>query len=130
MESRDIEIHREKVFVPKGMSVGEITEKYGISKNTAHASIKRGWFIKNYNKKQVIIDREHFHPTSAYNIARKVFYKNFSRNPVARSIKEDLIQEAICLTFMQSGKVKKAQLKNKRSLWLVVDCTQWDVGIP
>ncbi|MGA3085855.1 MAG: hypothetical protein ABSE95_13845 [Thermodesulfobacteriota bacterium] len=107
MESTDVEIRREKVFVPQGMSVKEITEKYGISKSTAHCSRKRGWFVKKYSRKQVIIDRDHFHPPSAYNIARQVFYKNFSGNPVAQNIKEDLIQEAVNLMFMQSGKVKE-----------------------
>jgi transposase len=42
MESTDIEIRREKVFIPKGMCAREITKKYGISHSTAHASIKRG----------------------------------------------------------------------------------------
>lgn len=119
MESTDIEIRREKVFVPKDMSAREITKKYGICQSTAHASIKRGWFIKNYNRKQIIIDREHFHPPSAYNIARQVFFKNFSRNPVAQNIKEDLIQEAVCLMFMQSGKVKEGATEkyNDRYGW-------------
>ncbi len=107
MESKDPEIRREKVFVSPEMSVKEISEKYGVCPSTANLSRKRGWLIKNYSRKQIIIDREHFHGPSAYSIARQVYFKNFSNNPVAQSIKEDLIQEAVTLMFMQSGKVRE-----------------------
>ena len=60
MESPDIEIRREKVFVPQNMSVKEISEKYGVCPSTANLSQKRGWLIKNYSRKQVFIDRNIF----------------------------------------------------------------------
>lgn len=105
--TKDIEIRREKVFVPSDMTVKEIIEKYNISDGAARRSKKRGWFIKNYGRNQVIIDREHFSPEKSYSIAKQVFYKNFRKNPVANSIKEDLIQEAVSLMFMQSGKIRE-----------------------
>jgi hypothetical protein len=106
METTDQEVRREKVFVPSEMSTKEIREKYCISATCAFTARKRGWFIKNYSRNQVIIDREHFNPAISYSIARQVFWKRFRYNPVAISIKEDLIQEAVSLMFMQSGKIK------------------------
>ena len=70
---QEIEIRREKVFVPSDMTVKEIMEKYGLSDSVARRSLKRGWFIKNYGRNQVIIDREHFNPETSYSIAKQVF---------------------------------------------------------
>ena len=106
METVDKEVRREKVFVPTGMTTKEIMLKYGVSESTAQTVRKRGWFIKNYSTNQIIIDREHFNPALCYSIAKQVFWKRFRKNPVAESIKDDLIQEAVSLMFMQSGKIK------------------------
>lgn len=116
METAIQEIRREKVFIPQNMTVREIQEKYEISKSSASNTQKRGWFIKNYARNQVIIDREHFKPLLAYRIANKVFFKNFSRNPIAVNIKTDLIQEAVSLMFQQSGKIKE-DATEKYSSW-------------
>lgn len=116
METAIQEIRREKVFIPQNMTVREIQEKYEISKSSASNTQKRGWFIKNYARNQVIIDREHFRPLLAYSIANKVFFKNFSRNPIAVNIKTDLIQEAVSLMFQQSGKIKE-DATEKYSSW-------------
>jgi|GEM_PF-329857 len=101
------EIRRERVQVSPNLTVKELTSKYGISVNCARVALKRGWLVKNYSKKQVIIDRENFRPEICYSIAKQVFYKNFRWNPVAQSMKEDLLQEAVTLMFMQSGKIKE-----------------------
>jgi hypothetical protein len=93
----DQEIRREKLLVPQDMCLKEMTEKYGISKSCAFNAKRRGWFIKNYSRNQIIIDRDHFHPESVYGIARKVFWKRFKWNPIAISIKDDMIQEAVSL---------------------------------
>ena len=106
METTDQEIRREKVFIPQDMTNKEIIAKFGISPACASISKKRGWFIKNYGRNQVIIDRAHFHPASAYSIAKQVFWKRFRNIPTAISIKEDMIQEGVSLMFMQSGKIK------------------------
>jgi hypothetical protein len=103
----DQEIRREKVTIPSEMSIKDIRQKYGVSPGCATIAKKRGWLIKNYSRNQVIIDREHFNPALSYSIAKQVFFKGFKRNPVAISIKNDLIQEAVSLMFMQSGKVKE-----------------------
>jgi hypothetical protein len=116
METAIQEIRREKVFIPQNMTVRKIQEKYEISKSSASNTQKRGWFIKNYARNQVIIDREHFQPLLAYSIANKVFFKNFSRNPIAVNIKTDLIQEAVSLMFQQSGKIKE-DATEKYSSW-------------
>jgi hypothetical protein len=108
METKvDPEIRREKVFIPSEMSTKEIIQKYSISRSRADQARKRGWFVKNYSRNQVIIDREHFNPAVCYSIAKQVFWKRFRRNPVALSIEEDMIQEAVSLMFMQSGKIKQ-----------------------
>jgi len=81
-------------------------EKYSVSKTTAWNAKKKGWLIKNYSRNQIQIDREHFNPELCYSIARQVWWKRFRNNPVATSIKSDMIQEAVSLMFLQSGKVK------------------------
>ena len=106
METTDREIRREKVLVPQDMCLKEMTQKYGISKTCAFNAKKRGWFVRNYGRNQIIIDREHFNPAVCYSISRQVFWKRFRNNPVAISIKDDLIQEGVYLQFIQSGKIK------------------------
>jgi len=106
METTDQEIRREKILVPQDMCLKEMTQKYGISKTCAFNAKKRGWFVRNYSRNQIIIDREHFNPAVCYSIAKQVFWKRFRNNPVAISIKDDLIQEGVYLQFIQSGKIK------------------------
>ena len=106
METTDQEIRREKVSIPSEMTNKEIIAKYGVSPSCASIAKRRGWLIKNYSKNQIIIDREHFNPAISYSIAKQVFWKRFRNNPAAISIKQDLIQEAVTLMFMQSGKIK------------------------
>jgi len=61
--------------------------------------------VKNYLKKQIIIDRENFNPAIAYNLAKRVYYKNFRfKFSIAEEIKEDLIQEAWVRLYELSGK--------------------------
>jgi hypothetical protein len=103
----DQEIRREKVIVAQNLCLREMVEKYGISKTTAFNAKKRGWYIKNYSVNQQIIDRDHFDPKLCYSIARQVWWKRFRNNPIAASIKDDMIQEGVSLMFMQSGKVKQ-----------------------
>ena len=62
---------------------------------------------QEFSRNQIIIDREHFNPAISYSIAKQVFWKKFGRNPVAQTIKDDLIQEAVALMVMQSGRVKE-----------------------
>lgn len=99
-------IRREKVTVPQDMCLKEMTEKYNISKTCAFHAKKRGFYIKNYSRNQIQIDRDHFNAKICYSIAKQVFWKRFRNNPVATSIKDDMIQEAVSLMFMQSGKIK------------------------
>jgi hypothetical protein len=106
MESTQ-EIRREKVFVPPDMNIKDIMEKYGVAETTARNSLKKGWLVKNYSRNQVIIDRSNFDPKLSYSIAKQVFWKRFRKNPIAVEIRDDLIQEAVTLMFMQSGKVKE-----------------------
>lgn len=58
----------------------------------------------------------------SYSVAKQVYNKRFRKNPVAESIKEDLIQEAVSLMFMQSGKVKEGaneKCNDKYGYWWV-----------
>lgn len=107
MESGLQEIRREKVFVSPDVDIKKLMKKFGISETTARNSKKKGWLIKNYSRNQVIIDRDNFDPKLCYSIAKQVFWKRFRNNPVALEIRDDLIQEAVTLMYMQSGKVKE-----------------------
>jgi hypothetical protein len=107
MESGSQEIRREKVFVPVNMNIREIMNKYGVAETTARNSQRKGWLIKNYSRNQVIIDRSNFDAKLCYSIAKQVFWKRFRNHPVALEIRDDLIQEAVTLMYMQSGKVKE-----------------------
>jgi len=65
----------------------------------------------NYMKKQIIIDRENFNPVVSYPLAKKVFGKSFSKYPLAQSIRDDMIQEAVTRIFELSGKAKEGANK-------------------
>jgi hypothetical protein len=101
------EIRREKVFIPPEMTIQEIQERHGLSRNRANQVKKQGFFVKNYSRKQIIIDPQNFDATTSYKTAWKVFWKNFSRSSVAQSIKHDLVQEAVTRMYELSGKVKE-----------------------
>jgi hypothetical protein len=101
------EIRREKVFIPPEMTTKEIKEKYGLNSKRAREVLKQGFFVKNYSKKQIIIDPENFDPAISYSTAKRVYWKNFRWSPLAQSIKEDLIQEAVTRMYELSGKVKE-----------------------
>ncbi len=101
------EIRREKVFIPPEMTTKEIKEKYGLSSKRAREVAKQGFFVKNYSKKQIIIDPENLDPATSYSTAKRVYWKNFRWSPLAQSIKEDLIQEAVTRMYELSGKVKE-----------------------
>ena len=101
------EIRREKVFLQLGMSTKQVMETYGLSSDQAYDARIKGFFVKNYSKKQIIIDRENFNEAVCYPLAKKVFGKNFKRNPLAQSLYDDMIQEGVTRLFELSGKVKE-----------------------
>jgi hypothetical protein len=101
------EVRRERISIPPEMTTTEIKEKYGLTTRRAREALKHGFFVKNYSKKQVIIDPENFDPAVSYSTAKRVYFKNFSWRPLAQSIKEDLIQEAVTRMYELSGKVKE-----------------------
>jgi hypothetical protein len=101
------EIRRERVLIPPEMTNKEIKDQYGLSSERAYVARRKGFFVKNYSRKQVIIDPENFDPSISYSTAKKVFWKNFAWNAVAASIKDDLIQEAVTRMYELSGKVKE-----------------------
>ncbi len=101
------EIRREKVFLQPGISSDEIMKTYGLSSDQAYKARVKGFFVKNYSKKQIVIDPENFDPVVSYPLAKKVFGKNFSKYPLAQSIRDDLIQEAVTRMYELSGKVKE-----------------------
>jgi len=107
MNNRLPEIRREKIFIPSEMTPREIKEKYGLSLGRSRQVKKQGFFVKNYSKKQIIIDPGNFDPAVSYSTAKRVYWKNFRWSPLAQSIKEDLIQEAVTRMYELSGKVKE-----------------------
>ena len=101
------EIRREKVYLQPGMTSGEIMKTYGLSSDQAYSAKVKGFFVTNYMKKQIVIDRENFNSAVCYPLAKKVFGKNFKWNPLAQSIYDDMIQEAVTRLFELSGKTKE-----------------------
>ena len=65
------EIRREKIFIPPQMTPKEIKEKYGLSSGRSRQVKKQGFFVKNYSKKQIIIDPENFDPAISYSTAKE-----------------------------------------------------------
>jgi hypothetical protein len=116
------EIRREKVFVQPGMSTAEVMKTYGLSSDQAYKARVKGFFVKNYSKKQIVIDRENFNSAIVYPLAKKVFAKNFKRNLLAQSLYDDLIQEAATRLFELSGRTKemanKKYSENYQSFWV------------
>jgi len=113
-------VKREKVYVDKSLTTAQISEKYGIKKSSAYTARKKGFFVKNYRKRQIMIDRSMFEHAIALAIANKVFKKNFSWNDIARTIRDDLIQEAIVRQFELSGKpqTNEKYTKNYQKIWI------------
>jgi hypothetical protein len=101
------EIRREKVFILPEMTTKEIKEEYGLPAKRAREAIKKVFFVKNYSRKQIIIDPENFDPVISYSTAKRVYWRNFRWRPLAQSIKEDLIQEAVTRMYELSGKVRE-----------------------
>ncbi len=50
------EICTEKVLIPRVMTRREIKEKYGLTSKRAADVSRQGFFVKNYSRRQVIID--------------------------------------------------------------------------
>ena len=101
------EIRRERIVIPPEMTTKEIKEEYALDSRRAAKAKRKGFFVKNYSKRQVIIDPTNFDPAIPYSTAKRVYFKNFSWRPLAQSIKEDLIQEAVVRMYELSGKVKE-----------------------
>ena len=78
-----IEIRREKVYVDTSLSIAEIRRKYNLPSSTANGAKKKGYFVKNYTGRQIIIDRSQFDYSIAKKTSERVFYKNFYRDDVA-----------------------------------------------
>jgi hypothetical protein len=106
------EIRRQKIYVPKSMTTRQIKEKYGLNSRAANTARKKGFFVKNYSRPQVCVDPSKFNVDLCYNIAGKVFKSNLSRDPVAMSIREDLIQEAVKSMWEKSGLLKESKKYN------------------
>lgn len=102
------EIRRERVLISPGMSTKEIREKYDLNYQSAWTAKSKGFFVKNYSRPQVRIDPTRFDPDICYRIAGRVFKTNLSLDPVAVSIREDLIQEAVKSMWEKSGLLKES----------------------
>ena len=103
------EIRRQKVYVPKSMTTNQVMEKYGLKPGAAYTARKKGFYVKNYSRPQVCVDPSKFDPNICYRIAGKVFKSNLSRDPVAMSIRDDLIQEAVKSMWEKSGLLKESK---------------------
>ena len=106
------EIRRQKVYVQKSMTTNQIMKKYGLNPKAASVARKKGFFVKNYSQPQVCVDPSKFNVDLCYNIAGKVFWRNLSRDPIAMSIREDLVQEAVKSMWEKSGLLKESKKYN------------------
>ena len=106
------EIRRQKVYVPKSMTTNQVMEKYGLKSGAAYTARKKGFYVMNYSRPQVCVDASKFNVDLCYNIAGKVFWRNLSRDPVAMSIRDDLIQEAVKSMWEKSGLLKESKKYN------------------
>ncbi len=91
------------------MTTNQVMEKYGLKPGAAYTARKKGFFVKNYSRPQVCVDPSKFDPDICYRIAGRVFKSNLSRDPVAMSIREDLIQEAVKSMWEKSGLLKESK---------------------
>ena len=119
-----------KCFFNPGMSTDEVMKTYGLSSDQAYKAKKKGFFVKNYSKKQIIIDRENFNSEVVYPLAKKVFGKNFKRNPLAQSLYDDMIQEAVTRLFELSGKVKEMANGKYSENYAASGCSQRHACFP
>jgi hypothetical protein len=103
------EIRRQKVYVPKSMTTNQVMEKYKLKPGDAYTARKKEFFVKNYSRPQVKVDPSKFDPDICYRISGKVFKSNLSKDPVAMSIREDLIQEAVKSMWEKSGLLKESK---------------------
>ena len=106
------EVKRQKIYVPKSMTTGQVMKMYGLKHEAAYNARKKGFFVKNYLSTQVCVDPSKFNTAKCYRIAARVFKSNLSRDPVARFIKEDLIQEAVKSMWEKSGLLKESKKYN------------------
>jgi hypothetical protein len=72
------EIRREKIFIAPEMTTKEIKKEYALNSRRAAEAKRKGFFVKNYSKKQIIIDPENFDPAISYSTAKRVYWKNFA----------------------------------------------------
>ena len=103
------EIRRQKVYVAKSMTTNQVMKKHGLKEGAAYKARKKGFFVKNYSRPQVCVDPSNFNVDLCYNIAGKVFKSNLSRDPIAMSIRDDLIQEAVKSMWEKSGLLKASK---------------------
>jgi hypothetical protein len=103
------EIRRQKVYVSKSMTTNQVMEKYGLKSGAAYTARKKGFYVMNYSRPQVCVDPSKFDPDICYRIAGRVFKSNLSRDPVAMSIRDDLIQEAVKSMWEKSGLLKESK---------------------
>jgi hypothetical protein len=67
------QIRRERVLIPAELTSKESKDQYGLSSERAWVARKKGFFVKNYSRKQVIIDPEDFDPSSSSPIQSQFF---------------------------------------------------------
>ena len=84
------EVRQERILIPPEMPIEEVQERYALSRNRANQVRKQGFFVKNYSKKQIIIDPENFDPAVSYSTAKRVYFKNFAWRPLAQSTLEKI----------------------------------------
>ena len=65
-------VKREKVYVDQSLTNSQIRKKYNLTASAACNAKRKGFFVKNYGKRQIMIDRDQFDHGVAVKIANKV----------------------------------------------------------
>lgn len=100
----------ERVEIPGGMTtIKEVQEAYGIAYGRARRALKQGYYIRNYEFEEVVIDRDLFNLEYAYNLSYSVFWRNIKRGIYNREhamqIMDDMIAESVKRLFELSGRI-------------------------
>ena len=99
----------ERIEIPNGMKIKEVQDAYGIAYGRARRALQQGYYIRNYEFEEIVIDRDLFDPAYAYNLSYSVFWRNVKNGIYNREhamqIMDDLIAESVKRLFELSGRI-------------------------
>ncbi len=79
------EIRREKIFIPPKMTTQQIKQEYALTSRRGADAKRKGFFVKNYSRKQVIIDPENF-DTANPSVGSMIFFRPVTWFPFSSAV--------------------------------------------